>query len=703
MLEFLINFNFIQFLDFFFCSENIIGIITLFFQIITLYFFDFYDITDYFSVTVNLLCLVVIPFFSFLILFFFSSFFPPSYFTKYHLIKNIVLSCIIIVFGLCCLYALKTYILYALNGYLVNLQCGLWFDFGLLIVSWGFYFDPLTFSMICVVFFISFLVNLYSLSYMQHDFYQMRFFSYLSLFTFFMLILVTANNFFQLFLGWEGVGLCSYLLISFWYTRIQAVKSAIKAMVVNRVGDFALLFAIALIFYLYRTINYLPLFILIPYTLELYQNFFGFVSYLDLICIFLFIGAVGKSAQIGLHTWLPDAMEGPTPVSALIHAATMVTAGVFLLIRCSFFFEYSEISLLLILLIGSLTAFFSSTIGLVQHDIKKIIAYSTCSQLGYMILACGLSNYNLALFHLVTHAFFKALLFLTAGSIIHSVVDEQDIRKMGGLQRILPISYAALLIGSLALTGFPFLAGYYSKDYIMESVFVSNTSYSYILYILVVLIAFFTSIYSLRILFLVFFTKTNISRGAFSYISESSWIICSVLIILCIFSIFSGYFLFDIYAGFGSLFLSNSILILPQHYYQQYSEFLPIFIKLIPLFLGFFVIFLFFFIYYFFFSIIYDFKFKYLFIYRFLIKKWFFDIFFNKNFVLPLYYFGYNITYRLIDKGILELIGPRGLTLLLTQSCRLIHKSFFFFSLSFNFLLIIFWFICCLCFFIFFH
>jgi NADH-ubiquinone oxidoreductase chain 5 len=320
-----------------------------------------------------------------------------------------------------------------------------------------------------------------------------------------------------------------------------------------------------------------------------------------------------------------------------------------------------------------------------------------------MILACGLSNYNLALFHLITHAFFKALLFLTAGSIIHSLVDEQDIRKMGGLQRILPISYAALLIGSLALTGFPFLAGYYSKDYIMESVFVSNPNFSYILYVMVILVAFFTSIYSLRILYLVFFTKTNISRGVFVYISESSWIICSVLVILSIFSIFAGYFLFDIYAGFGSLFLSNSVLVLPQHYYQQYSEFLPIIIKLIPLFLGFFAIFLFFFIYYFFFSRLYDLKFKFLFVYRFLIKKWFFDIFFNKWFVLPLYYFGYNVTYRLIDKGILELIGPFGLSVMLTKCCRFIQKSFFFFSLSFNFLLIILWFIYCLYFFFFFN
>ncbi len=679
-------FNLISFLEFFLYYENYILSQTTFINFLQTYCYNFHYFSSLFSVTINLLCLIIIPFVCFIILFFFSSFFSPFNYYKYNFIKSILLKVNIILIFLTCLFSIYLYVFYSINGYLINLQCGFWFDFGLLLVNWGFYFDQLTFSMLFVVLFISFLVHLYSFSYMSSDFYQLRFFSYLSLFTFFMLILITANNFFQLFLGWEGVGLCSYLLISFWYTRVQAVKSAIKAMVVNRIGDFALLFAIALIFYLYRTINYLPLFILLSYTSFLDENFIFNLSYIDLICIFLFIGAVGKSAQIGLHTWLPDAMEGPTPVSALIHAATMVTAGVFLLIRCSFFFEYSEVSLFVILLIGSLTAFFSSTIGLIQHDIKKIIAYSTCSQLGYMILACGLSNYNLALFHLITHAFFKALLFLTAGSIIHSLIDEQDIRKMGGLQKLLPISYTALLIGSLALTGFPFFAGYYSKDYIMESVFVSNNIMSYVLYFLVVIVAFFTSLYSLRILFLVFFAKTNISRGVFFYITESSWTICIVLIILIFFSIFSGYFLFDLYAGFGSIFLSNSILVLPEHYYQSYSEFIPVSIKLIPMIFGLLAIVLVSFFYFILGNYFFAIKLRYYWAYKFLIKKWFFDIFFNKIFVHYSYIFGYYITYLLIDKGILEFIGPYGLLLFCNKISKIIQKSFFSISLSFNFL-----------------
>jgi len=338
-----------------------------------------------------------------------------------------------------------------------------------LFLDWSFCFDSLTCTMLVIVTFISTLVHLYSTEYMDTDPHKARFMSYLCLFTFFMLILVTANNFIQMFVGWEGVGLSSYLLINFWFTRIQANKSAIKAMLVNRIGDFFLLLAIFTLYFLFNTLSYDVVFSLIPLAVGFNLQIGGFsFPIIDLICIFIFLGAVGKSAQLGLHTWLPDAMEGPTPVSALIHAATMVTAGVFLISRCSYIFEFSPFVLNLICFLGSCTAFFAATTGLFQNDMKKVIAYSTCSQLGYMIFACGLSSYDVGIFHLSNHAFFKALLFLSAGSVIHAVGDEQDMRKLGGLKNLLPFSYAMTLIGSLALIGFPFLSGFFSKDIILE-------------------------------------------------------------------------------------------------------------------------------------------------------------------------------------------------------------------------------------------
>jgi proton-translocating NADH-quinone oxidoreductase chain L len=296
--------------------------------------------------------------------------------------------------------------------------------------------------------------------------------SYLSLFTFFMLILITADNFVLMFVGWEGVGLCSYLLINFWFTRIQANKAAIKAMMMNRIGDFCLLIGMFLIFTNYKSVDYATVAVLTPFLKTQTINFLNLkVNLLIVIGIFLFLGAVGKSAQLGLHTWLPDAMEGPTPVSALIHAATMVTAGVFLIVRSSFIYEFIPHVLEFIAIIGALTAFFASTTGLVQNDLKRVIAYSTCSQLGYMVFACGLSNYSVGFFHLSNHAFFKALLFLGAGSVIHAVNDEQDMRKMGGLRNLVPFTYSMMTIGSLALIGFPFLTGFYSKDLILETAF----------------------------------------------------------------------------------------------------------------------------------------------------------------------------------------------------------------------------------------
>jgi len=357
----------------------------------------------------------------------------------------------------------------SLSGYLCLVDLYKYIDLGYLSINITFLFDVLTSVMMIVVITISLLVHMYSLEYMHGDPCFNRFMGYLSIFTFFMLLLVTSDNFMQMFIGWEGVGLSSYLLISFWYSRILANKAAIKAMLVNRVGDFGLLIAISIIFFVFSTLKYNVVFNLCFYYYD-YVYFFLWRNF-DLFFIigfFLFLGAMGKSAQLGLHIWLPDAMEGPTPVSALIHAATMVTAGVFLVVRCSFIFEFNNNLLLFVCIIGGFTCFFSSILGAFQFDIKKIVAYSTCSQLGYMFFSSGLSNYSISFFHLFNHAFFKALLFLSMGSIIHALFDEQDFRRMGGLVKLLPFTYVMVMIGSLSLMGFPFLTGFYSKDFLLE-------------------------------------------------------------------------------------------------------------------------------------------------------------------------------------------------------------------------------------------
>ena len=344
-----------------------------------------------------------------------------------------------------------------------------WISSGDFRVNWSIVVDPLTSVMLVVVSLISSIIHFYSIGYMSHDPHKTRFMAYLSLFTFAMLTLVTADNFLQLFFGWEGVGLCSYLLIGFWYKKPSANSAAIKAFVVNRVGDFGFAIGIFLIFFFYGTVNYHEVFQQTPLFIQKQVIFLGIeVNLITLICLLLFLGAMGKSAQIFLHTWLPDAMEGPTPVSALIHAATMVTAGVFLVVKCSPLFEYSQIALNVVATVGMMTAFFAATVALVQNDIKKIVAYSTCSQLGYMFFAAGVGAYHVAIFHLFTHAFFKALLFLGSGCVIHSFDDEQDIRSMGGVWKKIPYTYTLMVIGTLALTGFPFLSGYYSKDAIIE-------------------------------------------------------------------------------------------------------------------------------------------------------------------------------------------------------------------------------------------
>jgi NADH-quinone oxidoreductase subunit L len=395
--------------------------------------------------------------------------------------------------------------------------------------------------MLVVVTVVSSLVHIYSTAYMHEDKSIARFMSYLSLFTFFMLILVTADNFLQLFVGWEGVGVASYLLIGFWFKKQSANAAAMKAFIANRVGDFGLIIAIALIYITFGTVEYAPVFATVCNHIEDKFMLFGvqFRS-IDAICILLFIGAMGKSAQIGLHVWLADAMEGPTPVSALIHAATMVTAGVFLVVRCSPIFEFSQIALNMITLVGATTAIFAATIALTQNDIKKIIAYSTCSQLGYMFFACGVSAYSAAIFHLATHAFFKALLFLGAGSVIHAMHHEQNIQKMGGLYKKIPFTYAMMWIGSLALAGFPPFAGFYSKDTILEAAYMSHAPYGKIAFGLGIAAAFLTAFYSWRLLFLTFHGKTRAEKHTFNHAHESPLAMLLPLFVLAIGSIFAG-------------------------------------------------------------------------------------------------------------------------------------------------------------------
>jgi len=553
---------------------------------------------------------------------------------------------------------------------LINL--GTWIISGKLTVDWTFLFDTLNTVMLLIVNIISLFVHIYSLEYMKEDPHLSRFMSYLSLFTFFMIILVTGNNFVILFLGWEGVGLCSYLLINFWFTRITANKAAIKALIMNRIGDFGLTLGLAMLFHLFQSLDFSIIFALTPYIFNktitiLNWNFY----YTSLIGLLLFIGAMGKSAQIGLHTWLPDAMEGPTPVSALIHAATMVTAGVFLIIKCSPLYEYTPTILSLLVFIGALTAIFGASVGLAQNDIKKIIAYSTCSQLGYMIFSCGLSHYHVSFFHLSNHAFFKALLFLSAGAIIHALSNEQDLRKYGGLQSLLPITSIVMIVGSLALAGMPFLSGFYSKDLVLELAFGTYSISSRYAYILGIFTAILTSIYSFRIFIFSFVFQPQFPRVFGNKIHESPFLMICPLVILAVLSITVGYLTKDLFVGLGSDFWKNSIFIHPLHYNQIDTEFIPQIYKLLPFLCSLFV--LFFVNFFYEYNMIISSK-KILQFYIFLNQKWYFDILYNKLIAGPFLSFGYKIIYKGIDKGCLELLGPTGILTLISYISFLLKR-----------------------------
>lgn len=480
------------------------------------------------------------------------------------------------------------YFLFLLKPSISIITYGEWISYGDIKIKWEFLFDSLTYIMLFPIIVISGLVHAYAYSYLYEDKRLAYFLGFVSLFTFFMLLLVTSANLVITFLGWEGVGFCSYILINFWYTRVKANKAAFKAIIINRIGDFALLLAISIIYLKFHTFSYNELISLIAVEQYIniksivYINILGYrYDYWNVVCLLLMIGAMAKSAQFGLHTWLPDAMEGPTPVSALIHAATMVTAGIFLILRCSFFFDYAPVISQYMTVIGALTCFFAATIGLYQYDIKKVIAFSTCSQLGYMFFACGTLNYNGSLYHLFTHAFFKALLFLAAGSVIHAVQNEQSMRKMGGLMKLLPITYISMFIGSLALIGFPFLSGFYSKDFIIE--------YSYNIYTVNSLFAFWlgslsaclTAFYSYRLLYLTFLCDTNVYKSYFIKIHETRGHMKFALVVLCILSITLGYFFSDIFIGTSTNFFDDSLAV--QDINSFNCEIMPLYYKLLPL------------------------------------------------------------------------------------------------------------------------
>jgi len=566
--------------------------------------------------------------------------------------------------------AIIAFVEVGLNQIPVTIDLFRWIDAESLNIKWGFNFDSLTVSMLIPVLIVSSLVHVYSIGYMSHDPHNQRFFSYLSLFTFMMIILVTGNNFLLMFVGWEGVGVCSYLLVSFWFTRIAANQSSISAFLTNRVGDCFLTIGMFAILWSFGNLDYATVFSLAPFYNE---------NVVIIIGICLLIGAMAKSSQVGLHVWLPMAMEGPTPVSALIHAATMVTAGVYLLMRVSPLIEYSSLVLLLCLWLGAITTVFSSLIGLFQQDIKKVIAYSTMSQLGMMVIAIGLSSYNIALFHLVNHAFYKGLLFLGAGAVIHAVADNQDFRKYGGLISYLPLTYSVMLIASLSLVAFPYMTGFYSKDFIIESAFGKYYISSIIVYYIAIIGAMFTTLYSVKVLYLTFLTNPNgpIVNYKQTHAAHEGDIFMSLpLIILAIFSIFFGYITKDIFIGLGSDFFSdNSLFIHPKHEIMLDTEFaVPIFYKLLPLFFTITLSII---------SIIFT-EFYPKFLINFKFTKFGYNIFsfFNQRFLVEMFYNKYiseiilNLggqTTKIMDKGSVEKFGPYGLEKKITDISKSIN------------------------------
>lgn len=529
-------------------------------------------------------------------------------------------------------------------------------------VNWAFQIDTLTAVMLVVVNTVSCLVHIYSVGYMSHDAHIPRFMAYLSLFTFAMLMLITSDNFVQMFFGWEGVGLASYLLIGFWYKKPTACAAAIKAFVVNRVGDFGFALGIFAIFMTFGSADFAVVFSDVAAHTDKTIHFLGMeLDLLTTICILLFIGAMGKSAQLGLHTWLPDAMEGPTPVSALIHAATMVTAGVFMVARCSPLFEFAPAALEVVCIVGASTAFFAATVGMSQFDIKRVIAYSTCSQLGYMFFALGVGAYGAAIFHLFTHAFFKALLFLGSGSVIHASSDEQDMRNMGGLRKKIPVTFWMMTIGTLALTGFPFLAGYYSKDMIIEAAFAAHSGVGGYAFAMGVVAALMTSFYSWRLVFMTFFGESRASQEVQDHVHESPQVMLIPLYILAVGAvfagmIFSGHFIGDQYEDFwaGALFLSGENIMEAAHHVPTWviaSPFVAMVIGLVTA--------------YYFYIRHPEMPGKFVATFRFAhaisFNKWYFDELYDILFVRPSMKLGYFLWKR-GDEDTIDRYGPDGIS-----------------------------------------
>ena len=486
------------------------------------------------------------------------------------------------------LFSIFAFAQVAIGGQPITIDIARWIVSGDFEAMWRLRFDTLTAVMLIVVTGVSSMVHIYSIGYMSHDNARARFMAYLSLFTFAMLMLVTADNLVQLFFGWEGVGVASYLLIGFWYKKESAHTAAMKAFVVNRVGDFGFALGILAVYQIFGSIQFDDIFANAAMMRDSQIGFLGqALPALEVAGILLFIGAMGKSAQLGLHTWLPDAMEGPTPVSALIHAATMVTAGVFMICRLSPMLEYAPLSLDIITVVGALTAIFAATVGFTQFDIKRVIAYSTCSQLGYMFFAAGVSAYPAAMFHLTTHAFFKALLFLGAGSVIHAMSDEQDLRNMGGIWRKVPVTYVMMWVGSLALAGLPFFAGFYSKDMILEAAFAAHTNVGNMAFWLGCAAAFLTAFYSWRLLIMAFHGKPRASAEVMSHVHESPLVMTLPLFVLAVGAVFSGWLGYELFVGHDmAVFWGDSIFILPEHHAMEHAHHVPTWVKLLPVLLA---------------------------------------------------------------------------------------------------------------------
>ena len=550
----------------------------------------------------------------------------------------------------------------AIGGNTYKVEVLSWVHSGMFAADWTLRIDTLTAVMLVVVNTVSSLVHVYSIGYMSHDEHQPRFFAYLSLFTFAMLMLVTADNLLQMFFGWEGVGLASYLLIGFWYTKPSANAAAIKAFVVNRVGDFGFALGIFATYKIFGSIEFDTIFSAAGEQSGKTISFLGAeLDVMNTLALLLFMGAMGKSAQFLLHTWLPDAMEGPTPVSALIHAATMVTAGVFLVARMSPFFEVAHTAQTVVIIIGAITAFFAATVGLVQNDIKRVIAYSTCSQLGYMFVAMGVGAYGVGIFHLFTHAFFKALLFLGSGSVIHAMSDEQDMRNMGGLRPHLKKTYWLMVIGTLALTGFPLTAGYFSKDAIIESAFAAHSGAGAFGFWLLVIAALCTSFYSWRLIFMTFHGKPRASKEVMNHIHESPSVMLVPLYVLALGALFAGWLFKDKFIGQGeALFWGTGIYRAAENEIIHHMHNVPQWVVYSP-----------------FVAMLLGFALSWLFyikrtdlpvrlattngpLYRFLLNKWYFDEIYDFLLVRPAMWLG-KFLWKQGDGRIIDGLGPNGI------------------------------------------